>query len=857
MKVSEIRKAFLDFFEKREHKILPSSSLVPQDDPTLLFTNAGMVQFKKYFLGEIAPDYKNVATVQRCIRAGGKHNDLENVGRTSRHMTFFEMLGNFSFGGYFKEKAIVFAWDFVTNFLKIPKEKIIATVYEEDDEAEKIWFKETDIRKVVRAGKDSNFWTMGEQGPCGPCSELIVVRDDIDSGHKCQEPICDCDKFLEIWNLVFMQYNMRPDGTLEPLKTKNIDTGMGLERISMVVQKVPSVFDTDVFIPIKNAVLNLVPEIDRFALRVVMDAVRCAVFAIADGIMPSNESRGYVIRRIIRRALRYSMNYVDKPFLNEVAREVVNTMSDFWSHLVQHSEIIQKTLQIEEERFFDTISRVLPIFEKEVSDFKKEVGAQEFPADIVFAFWDTHGLPLDVMREILSENSLYLDDAKLENLIESARKKAKKKEEKLQIHISIPISSETSGTEFLGYYNLISDAKILGIYLPDGKPTDIGSGEILVITDKTPFYPEGGGQVGDVGFIRGDGSEGYVFDTKKVGEFIVHKVKVKKGNLRKDMKVILEVNQNHREQSAKHHTTTHLLHSALRKILGTHVRQMGSLVEPKRLRFDFSHPVQLSDSDIEQIENLVNTWIMADYEVSHEYMKIDEAIRMGALAFFGDKYGKIVRVVRIGDVSLELCGGTHLSESGEAGIFKIVRESGVSAGVRRLEAIAGWELLKYVREKEQFISELSKIVKVSPSELMTRLKNIVEENSAIKIELESLKKELIKRSSNPDIFDIKELKVVFDYLHGFSRKELGFLTDRLKEKFSNSVIVLISENSGDIDIVCGTNSTKVDCGELVRKISQFLGGSGGGKQTFAEGKGKTKRERIEIINYIKSIFEGI
>lgn len=868
MKTSEIRQIFLDFFEKKGHKILPSSSLVPQDDPTLLFTNAGMVQFKKFFLGEMVPDYRNVATVQRCIRAGGKHNDLENVGKTSRHMTFFEMLGNFSFGGYFKEKAIVFAWELVTDVLKIPRERILATVYEEDDEAEDIWRRETDVKDVVRAGKDSNFWTMGEEGPCGPCSEIVVVRDDIDIpyDHICSSPICDCDRYIEIWNLVFMQFNLRKDGILEPLKTKNIDTGMGLERVAMLIQRVPSVFDTDVFSPLKSLALELLPNADVFTSRVAMDAARASTFAIADGIMPSNESRGYVIRRIIRRALRYAMKYTDRPFLNEIAKMVIETMSDFWSYLERSASVVQKTIRMEEEKFLETISRALPIFEKEVADFKSSLSLSEtraegkekvveFPADIVFGFWDTHGLPVDVMKEVLAENSLFVDETKLQELIDSAKRRTKRSESQ-QFFINIPTSLHTYGTEFLGYFTLVSEARILEVLSTDGKPIDKGSGEVLVVTDKTPFYPEGGGQVGDVGYIKGDNIEGLVIDTKKSGDVIFHRVRVKKGILPKNMRVVLEVDHRHREQTSKHHTSTHLLHSALRKVLGSHVRQMGSLVERRRLRFDFSHPVQLSDADIRDIEDLVNRWIMADYDVTYEYMKIDEALRLGALAFFGDKYGKVVRVVRIGDVSLELCGGTHLSKSGEAGMFKILRETGVSSGIRRIEAVAGWELLEYIREREKVVDEIAAVMKTATSDIVSKAKSLVEENARLKNEIDSLRREMIKRISNPEIHDVKGVKLIFDYLQGFSRKELGHLADRLREKFSESLVVLISENLSDIDIVVGTNSSKYDSGEIVRKLAQFLGGSGGGKQTFAEGRGKIKKSRQEIVAHIIKVLSG-
>jgi alanyl-tRNA synthetase len=859
MKVSEIRQSFLDFFEKRDHKILQSSSLVPYDDPTLLFTNAGMVQFKKYFLGELEPDYVNVATCQRCLRAGGKHNDLDNVGKTARHMTLFEMLGNFSFGGYFKEKAISLAWEFVTEYLKIPKEKIFATVYEEDDEAEKIWFKETDVSGVFRMGKKDNFWTMGDEGPAGPCSEIIVDRgEEFSKDHNCSGPTCGCDRYLEIWNLVFMQYNLKKDGSLEPLRRKNIDTGMGLERVASILQGVETVFDTDVFLPLRKVVENELKDLlkDKVALRVVLDASRAAAFAIADGIMPSNESRGYVIRRIIRRALRYSMNFTDQPFLYKVSAECVNSMSDFWHHLKDKKDIVEKTVRAEEERFFGTIARVLPLFIREIESIK-QANQKEIPPDIVFMFYDTHGLPIEVMKEIAGEKDLFIDEQKLSKIIEERRKTSKaKKELEIEKKIFYIISENNLRSNFVGYTDLESEGKIL--YILDEnfntlKRAEKGK-EVLLVVDETPFYPEGGGQVGDKGKITWRNGRGDVKDAKKIGDIILHKVKILEGELEEGTRVLLTVDAFLREQTARHHTTTHLLHSSLRKILGTHVRQMGSLVEPNRLRFDFSHPNQLSYDELKDIESLINEWIMSDFHVQHEYMEFSKALKKGALAFFGDKYGKIVRVVKIGEVSLELCGGTHLNRTGEAGILKIVRETGVASGIRRVEAVAGWELIKYISEKEKFIQELAELLKVSPQDILPKLKNLLDEKKKLEDELHSLKTKILALYSQPIIKDIAGKTLVFEFLEGFDRKEISELVDRLKNKFENSIILVVSEKDGRISIVGGVSGNiGIDAGDFVREISKFLGGSGGGRKDFAEGGGKIKKTKQEILEFAEKI----
>jgi len=859
MKVAEIRQIFLDFFEKRGHKILPSSSLVPYDDPTLLFTNAGMVQFKKYFLGELEPDYINVATCQRCLRAGGKHNDLENVGKTARHMTLFEMLGNFSFGGYFKEKAITLAWEFVTEYLKIPKEKIFATVYEEDDEAEEIWLKETDVSGVFRMGKKDNFWTMGDEGPSGPCSEIIVDRgEEFSKDHNCSGPTCGCDRYIEIWNLVFMQYNLKKDGSLEPLKRKNIDTGMGLERVASILQGVETVFDTDVFLPLKKVVESEVKDLvnDKVSLRVVLDAARAAAFAVADGIMPSNESRGYVIRRIIRRALRYSMNFIDVPFLYKVSVECANSMGDFWKHLRDKKDIIERTVKAEEEKFFGTLSRVLPLFIREVESIR-QAGQEEIPADIVFMFYDTHGLPIEIMKEIADEKGLVIDEQKLLKIIEERRKASKvKREDEIEKKIIYIISENNLKSNFVGYTSLEAEGKVLSILdenLNFLKKAEKGK-EVFLVVDETPFYPEGGGQVGDKGKVIWQGGFAEVKDTKKVGDIILHKIKILEGDLTEGIRVLLSVDKFLREQTSRHHTTTHLLHSSLRKILGTHVRQMGSLVEPYRLRFDFSHPSPLSYEELKDIESLINEWIMSDFIVQHEYMEFSKALREGALAFFGDKYGKIVRVVKIGEVSLELCGGTHLGRTGQAGILKIVRETGVASGIRRVEAVAGWELIKYISEKEKFIQELADVLKVSPQDILPKLKNILDEKKKLEDEVRSLRLKILSLSSQPTIKSIDGITFVFDFLEGFDRKELSELVDRLKNKFQDSVILIVGEKDGKISIVGGVSGDiGIDASEFVREISKFLGGSGGGRKDFAEGGGKIKKSKEEIIKFAEKL----
>ncbi len=860
MKVSEIRQEFLSFFQKKNHTVLPSSSLIPQADPTLLFTNAGMVQFKRYFLGE-EPDYINVATCQRCLRAGGKHNDLENVGKTARHLTFFEMLGNFSFGGYFKREAIKMAWELVTEIFKLPKERIIATVFEEDDEAEKIWLEETDVKEVIRLGKSSNFWTMGDEGPAGPCSEIIYDRGEgvSDKDHKCNGPTCDCDRFLEIWNLVFMQFNLIKDGRIEPLKRKNIDTGMGLERIAMILQNKSSVFDTDVFEPLKNELSIHAPEVmkDEFTLRVVLDAARAASFAIADGIMPSNESRGYVIRRIIRRALRHSIKYTDSPFLHMVSSAVVKSMNDFWTHLKGKEKIVSETVKMEEEKFFENLARALPLLEREIEDTIK-AQEKELDVDSAFMLWETYGLPLDIIKEVAGERGLSLNEEKLSQKIEEWKQKSKrtdKEDEELitkRIYSIIPSQS----TEFLGYYTTYSEGLITHILDKDLNTKKIATegDEVFIATDKTPFYPEGGGQVGDSGIIRTESGIAKIYDTKKMkGDIILHKAKVIQGKLVENSKAFLEVDRLKREQSAKHHTTTHLLHSALRNLFGTHIRQMGSLVEPKRLRFDFSHPVPLSESDIDQIENTVNEWIMLNFDVEHEYVKFEEAIRRGALAFFGDKYGKIVRVVKIGEVSLELCGGTHLKQTGQAGILKVIKESSVASGVRRIEAVAGFELIKYIREKENYIKELANILKVSPSDVLKKIKSITEEKEKLESEVDSLRKRLAETISNPQIKEINGKRIIFDYLRGLGKKEASYLVDKLREKLQNSAVLVVTESDGKLFIVGGTNIPQINIGDVVKRISNFLGGTGGGKQSFAEGSGKVAKPKNEIFEKFEEI----
>lgn len=842
MRTAEIRRIFLSFFEGKGHKILPSSSVVPQDDPTLLFVNAGMVQFKRYFLGEAIPPYLRAATVQKCIRAGGKHSDLENVGKTARHHTFFEMLGNFSFGDYFKGEAILWAWELVTEIFGLEKDKLYITVYKEDDEAYDIWAGLIPEGRIYRMGEEDNFWAMGETGPCGPCSEIIY-----DTGSGCGKADCgigcDCDRFLEIWNLVFMEFDRTESGEFVPLPKKNIDTGMGLERIASVLQGVPSNFHIDIFLPAREKLEGIVK--DETAIRVILDAVRCVLFAAADGILPSNEGRGYVIRRILRRALRYGMlNGVSSPFLSMLANPIVENTGDFWPHIKDSVEFVKDVIREEERRFFDVTSRSLPAFEREIESITSK-GLKEIPGEVIFTFWDTHGLPVDFMEEVAQDYSLGFDKSGFEKIMEERRKKSR-------IRIA-EITTPGEKTIFTGYENLEDEGVVKRILTENGVEKDKGvKGEkIIIVVDRTPFYPEGGGQVGDTGLVEGKGGMCVVEDTRRLKDAIAHFVRIEDGEIFLGERVKLVVDRKRRLAVAAHHTSTHLLHSALRKVLSNHARQMGSLVAADRLRFDFSHPKPLSQSEVEEIEDLVAEWIMQDHEVIIRTKRYEDAIREGALAFFGDRYGDVVRVVQIGNISKELCGGTHLKRTGEAGLLKIVSESSAAAGIRRIEAVVGFKFLEIFRAGESRIMSIAEMLGTSKGEIETRVQAILKRIKELERENESLRSQL---TVEPVYEEVDGVKLVFASADGLSKRNLGTLVDLLREKYVNALVFAMSSSEGKVIFTCGS-TCEIPADLVVKEIGKVLGGGGGGRKDFAEGGGKRPKPQEEVIKALREFIK--
>ncbi|NTW57768.1 MAG: alanine--tRNA ligase, partial [Nitrospirae bacterium] len=728
MKASELRKLFLDYFAKRGHKVVPSSSLVPKNDPTLLFTNAGMVQFKGVFLGEDPRDYKRAVTSQKCVRAGGKHNDLENVGHTARHHTFFEMLGNFSFGDYFKKEAIEFAWEFLTKEVKLPPDKLWATVYKDDDEAFELWRTAVGIpaERIVRLGEKDNFWSMGDTGPCGPCSEIIIDQGpEMSCGKPGCSVGCDCDRYLEIWNLVFMQYNRDETGKLTPLPKPSIDTGMGLERLSAVCQKVKSNFETDLFQSIIKEIAALagVPyhrdaQTD-ISYQVCADHLRAMTFLISDGVLPSNEGRGYVLRRILRRASRYGrLIGINKPFLYRLTGAVVDEMKGAYPDLVDSREHVAKVVLLEEERFATTLESGLALLNETVEKLKAANNVM-IPGDVLFKLYDTFGFPLDLVADMARDMNLELDEEGYRKAMQEQRDKARAAwagsgEEKVR-PVYKEIATGVRRTVFTGYGMLEGTGEIVALIKGDKKVTEVKEDDdVEVILDQTPFYAESGGQVGDRGELLGEASKFHVEDTVKPVEGIfVHRGKVRKGGFKVGDAVLAKVDSSERMDTVRHHTATHILHATLRSVLGEHVKQAGSLVAPDRCRFDFTHYTALSEREKERIEELVNERIIENHAVETAEMDIDQAIATGAMALFDEKYGDKVRVVTVKDVSKELCGGTHAQASGDIGLFKIVSETGIAAGVRRLEILAGRRAYQTVRKEEQNLREISQLLKAS------------------------------------------------------------------------------------------------------------------------------------------------
>lgn len=883
MKSQEIREAFLDYFQSKSHQRVKSSSLIPHNDPTLLFTNAGMVQFKSVFLGQEYRPYSRATTCQKCMRAGGKHSDLENVGHTTRHHTFFEMLGNFSFGDYFKQEAIVYAWELLVSKFKLPPERLWVSVYEEDDEAERLWIQLTGIaaHRIVRLGAKDNFWQMGDTGPCGPCSEIILDQGEaVGCGSPNCKVGCDCDRFLELWNLVFMQYDRDPSGKLTPLPKPSIDTGMGLERISAVLQGKFNNFDTDLFAPIISALEDISgksyhsdTETD-ISFRVIADHIRASVFLISDGLTPSNEGRGYVLRRIIRRASRHArLMGLDGAVLYRLVEPVVDSMAHIYPELLIERQRAVKLLRFEEEKFLRTLEQGMTMLDELINRLKTD-GQSVIPGEEVFKLYDTYGFPLDLAKDIALDRRMTIDERGFQEAMQIQRQRARASwigEQDTLSDLYKEISLKVGETIFTGYDTLQDTATVMAIIKGDDCVTVANQeDEVELLLDRTPFYAESGGQVGDKGniFVKGDGdnltgTELEVTDTVKKAGLIIHKVKVKRGSLKVSDRVLCLPDSSLRKATARNHTATHLLHSALKHTIGEHVKQAGSLVTPERLRFDFSHFYALEDAEIIAIEDLVNEKILENLRVNTVVKEFSEALKEGATALFDEKYGDRVRVVTVEGFSSELCGGTHCSSTGEIGLFTILSEGSVASGVRRIEALTGKKAFEHLRAKRQELKQLNEVLKTDkPLERIERLLSELKEKERLIEQFQNrsameLSEEAIKHSLELDGF-----KVVAYKTKGVEQKDLRTMADRIKEKIGSGVVLLASEMQGQALLLCMVTkdlSKKINAGTLLGKIAEMANGKAGGKPEMAQGGAKdiAKLEQVfkEPLDTLKGLLK--
>ncbi len=874
MKSYEIRKKFLDYFRERGHVVEKSDSLIPKNDPTLLFTSAGMVQFKPYYTGEVPVPYRRATTAQKCLRAGGKANDLEEVGKTSRHLTFFEMLGNFSFGDYFKKEAIHWAWEFSTGVLGIPPEKIWISVYEEDDEAFEIWNKEIGIpeSKIVKLGAKDNFWgPAGDSGACGPCSELLYDRgEDVDP--KATPENDPKERFLEFWNLVFPQYDQQKDGTRLPLKNRGIDTGMGLERMCMLLQGKPTVFDTDVIYPIieytvslsgKDYLTNPVPY------RVIADHIRALSFMTADGILPSNEGRGYVWRRILRRASRFGRELgFNEPFLFKISKVVVDLMGEYYPELIEGQEQIEKIIRMEEERFASTLQRGMEI----LNDIFEEMNRKNqklIPGEILFKLHDTYGFPLDIVKDMAEERGFSVDEEGYVEWREKQREVTRKtwvgsgEEEVPPVYHKILALS--GPTEFVGYEKFEEISKVVAILKGKERVDKLTKGERgIVIMEKTPFYAESGGQVGDIGVLYGASENllAEVTDTKKVlDKLYVHYVEVREGEIKEKAEVKAIINIRRRENIQRHHTATHLLQAGLRDILGEHVYQCGSLVDEKRLRFDFTHFEQTGYERLRDIEEWVNDKIRKNYKVEILYMPLEEAKKMGAMALFGEKYGELVRVIKIDAISAELCGGCHVSATGDIGGFKIISESSVSAGVRRIEAICGEPFINWVHDTEDTLKEIASLLESSVDKVKEKIVQLLEENKKLYKEVDKWKKKVLLGESKDLLSNINTVdgtKYVVIELENEDIAQVRNLVDHLKEKIGSGIVVVGIRYEDKATFCVGVTNDLTDkysSLEIVNELAKRIGGKGGGRKDFAQAGGKLVNKFEEAIKDVPEIIK--
>jgi alanyl-tRNA synthetase len=843
MTSSEIRASFLEFFRKNGHSVVPSSSLVPGTDPTLLFTNAGMVQFKDVFLGKETRDYSRAATSQRCVRAGGKHNDLENVGYTARHHTFFEMLGNFSFGDYFKKEAIHFAWNFITGTLGIPKDRLWVTVYKEDDEAARIWTEEIGIdpTRCTRLGEQSNFWSMGETGPCGPCTEIFYDHGPEIRGGPPGTPDEEGDRYVEIWNLVFMQYDRSADGMLVPLPKPSVDTGMGLERVAAVMQGVHSNYDIDLFKSLIRAAAEITGthDLESSSLRVIADHIRACTFLIIDGVVPSNEGRGYVLRRIIRRAIRHGYKLGQtQPFFHKLVPTLVREMGLYYAELVSGEPRATQVLAQEESRFAETLTTGMALLDAEAAKLTSLV----IPGETVFRLYDTYGFPLDLTADVARERGLTIDQAGFDAAMEAQRGRARAASKfgtDLRESVKLP-----GRTEFSGYDHLAGSGKITALIF-DGAVVDVmrAGQEGQVVLDHTPFYAESGGQVGDTGMLTTDTARFTVRDTRKIGASFAHVGVLESGELRVETQVQAQVDGSRRHSVALNHSATHLLHAALREVLGKHVLQKGSLVAPDRLRFDFAHTQPVSVDELRRVEDLVNSAIRRNAPAETRVMALDEAVAAGAMSLFGEKYENDVRVLSIGDFSMELCGGTHVERAGDIGFFKIISESGVAAGVRRVEAVTGQAAFDWVARADQVLRDIAAMLRGSREDVDEKVRDLVERSRRLEKELQQLKSKLASGQSgdlSTQAKDVGGIKVLAAQVDGADAKALRDAMDQLRDKLGSSVIVLAAVKDGKVVLVAGVSAdllAEFKAGDIVGAVAAQVGGRGGGRADFAQAGG--------------------
>ncbi|HGU1631846.1 TPA: alanine--tRNA ligase [Escherichia coli] len=849
---AEIRQAFLDFFHSKGHQVVASSSLVPHNDPTLLFTNAGMNQFKDVFLGLDKRNYSRATTSQRCVRAGGKHNDLENVGYTARHHTFFEMLGNFSFGDYFKHDAIQFAWELLTSekWFALPKERLWVTVYESDDEAYEIWEKEVGIprERIIRIGDNKgapyasdNFWQMGDTGPCGPCTEIFYDHGDHIWGGPPGSPEEDGDRYIEIWNIVFMQFNRQADGTMEPLPKPSVDTGMGLERIAAVLQHVNSNYDIDLFRTLIQAVAKVTgaTDLSNKSLRVIADHIRSCAFLIADGVMPSNENRGYVLRRIIRRAVRHgNMLGAKETFFYKLVGPLIDVMGSAGEDLKRQQAQVEQVLKTEEEQFARTLERGLALLDEELA----KLSGDTLDGETAFRLYDTYGFPVDLTADVCRERNIKVDEAGFEAAMEEQRRRAREASGfGADYNAMIRVDS---ASEFKGYDHLELNGKVTALFV-DGKAVDaINAGqEAVVVLDQTPFYAESGGQVGDKGELKGTNFSFAVEDTQKYGQAIGHIGKLAAGSLKVGDAVQADVDEARRARIRLNHSATHLMHAALRQVLGTHVSQRGSLVNDKVLRFDFSHNEAMKPEEIRAVEDLVNAQIRRNLPIETNIMDLEAAKAKGAMALFGEKYDERVRVLSMGDFSTELCGGTHASRTGDIGLFRIISESGTAAGVRRIEAVTGEGAIATVHADSDRLSEVAHLLKGDSNNLADKVRSVLERTRQLEKELQQLKEQAAAQESanlSSKAIDVNGVKLLVSELSGVEPKMLRTMVDDLKNQLGSTIIVLATVVEGKVSLIAGVSkdvTDRVKAGELIGMVAQQVGGKGGGRPDMAQAGG--------------------